>query len=240
MAEGVEKIGEEDVQKFIIIYKYGEKGWLWPSGKGATIVLSTVKIYYTKRSSTPLTIKAVYRNDDSSHAEGYFLSGLEKEMNTLLEDEETAVTTIQANLVQNYSPCKNCADKILQFKNDKENQGITVSLTIKFANFYRHKLDSNKEGLRELWRNDVKLELLKGEDDWKAFLNDRTIVNLTVRKNKQLLERATSKERKEREKDDVKIFNKITSEASGKQKATKQYSHTVKLVLFYPLILHEV
>ncbi len=55
-------------------------------------------------------------------------------------------------------------------------------------------------------------------------------MNLTVRKNKQLLERATSKERKEREEDDVKILNKIKSEALGKQKATKEYSHTVRLV----------
>ncbi len=236
MTEAVESIGKKDIEKFIIQHKYDENRLDWPRGQGATIVLSTVKIYYTKRSSTSirnckLTIKALYKNGEHpNHAERYFRNDLKEEIDTLLKDKETKVTKIRAKLVQNYSPCKNCADMILKFKDGRENQGINISLTIKFANFYRHNFESTREGLRGLLRNDVKLELLHGEDDWKEFLNDETFVNLTVRKNKQLLERATSKERKEREEDDVKILNEIKLEASGKQKATEQYSYTVKLV----------
>ena len=233
MTEAVQKIGKEEIKKnFIIKHKYGTNAWRWPRGIGATTVLSTVKIYYTTRSSTSirdckLTVNAVYKNGEHpNHAERYFHNDLKEQIDTLLKDKETKVTKIRAKLVQNYSPCKNCADMILKLKEGREKQGINISLTIKFANFYGH----NVEGLRGLLQNDVKLELLQGEDDWKAFLNDKTFVNLTVGKNKQLLERATSKERKEREEDDVKILNKIKSEALGKQKATKEYSHTVRLV----------
>ncbi len=244
MAEAVQKIGREDIEKkFIIKLKYGKKGF--PGGPEATIVLSTVKIYYTKRSSTSIedykTLTAVYKNGEyQNHAEGYFLRDLRDEIETLLADEETKVTKIQAKLVQNYSPCNNyrtggksgCADDILKFKKDMENEDITISLTIKFANFYLHKDESNREGLRELLRKDVKLELLRGEKNWKEFLNDETFVNLTQDEYNELLERATSQEREEREEKDVKILNQIISEVSGKQKATKQYSHRVKLVLF--------
>jgi hypothetical protein len=253
MAEAVQTIGKEEIKKnFIIKHKYGENAWGWPRGKGATIVLSTVKIYYTKRSTTSnrdckLTIKAVYKNGKHpNHAEGYFLGDLKDEIETLLADEETKVTKMQAKLVQNYSPCNNyrslppggesgCADDILKFKRDMEQQDITFSLTIKFANFYLHDDESNREGLRKLLRNGVELELLQGEYDWKKFLKDKTFVHLTNGSNAEyteLFERATSKERKEREEDDVKIFKEITSKPKGKQKETKQYSHTVKLVLF--------
>ncbi len=235
MAEAVQKIGREDIEKFIIQHMYGENHDDWPSGIGATIVLSTVEIYSTKRSSTSikddkLTRKTVYKNGKRpNHAEGYFLGDLKDEIETLLADEETKVTKIQAKLVQNYSPCSNCADKIVAAV---EKQNINVSLTIKFANFYRHQGISNKTGLKKLLRKDVKLELLRGEKNWKEFLNDETFVNLTQDEYNELLERATSQEREEREEEDVKILNQIISEVSGKQKATKQYSHRVKLVLF--------
>ena len=222
MAEAVEKIGKEDIEKFIIQHKYGENHEDWPSGKGATIVLSTVEIYSTKRSLTSirdckLTIKTVYKSGGrQKHAEGYFLGDLENEFQTLLEDEETNVTKIQAKLVQNYSPCNKCADKILKFKADVEQHSINFSLTIKFANFYRHDVELNRKGLRKLLRNYVELELLQGKDDWKEFLNDETFVDL------KLLTMATSEKRKEREKDDVDILSEITSGAKGEKKATKQ------------------
>ena len=237
MAEAVQKIGREDIEnKFIIQLKYGEKGF--PSGEEATIVLSNVKIYYTKRSRTSikdceLTKNAVYKNQGyQEHAEGYFLHDLNDEITTLLKDGK--VNKIQANLVQNYSPCNNysgdkksgCAYDILKFIKRMKKKGINFSLRIKFANFYLHKVESNRRGLRELLGKGVELELLRGEDGWEAFLNDETFVDLTEGESKELLKRATSEKRKEREEKDVEILNEIESEASGKQKATKQYSHS--------------
>jgi hypothetical protein len=247
MADAALKIGEEDIKKFIIPNRYGE-GPGWPSGRGATIVLSTVEIYYTKYSSMlsrdgkhssilsreyKRTINAVYKNEGhQEHAEGYFLADLEEKIATFSKDKKALkIYKIQANLVQNYSPCNNysddkksgCADDILEFK--KRMRPINFSLRIKFANFYCLDDKSNTDGLIKLLRNGVELELLQSEDDWKEFLYDETFVDL------KLLGMATSEGRKKREKEDVHILNGIKSEASGKQNATKEYSHTVKLML---------
>ncbi len=233
MTEAVLKIGEEGIKKFIITNRYGE-GPDWPRGRGATIVLSTVEIYYTKHSSGlsrdakhssmlsreyKRTINAVYKNEGhQEHAEGYFLVDLEEEIATVSKDEKVLkINKIQANLVQNYSPCNNywhysdgkksgCADDILEFKERMRMHRINFSLRIKFANFYRLDDKSNTEGLIKLLRNGVELELLQSEDDWKEFLYDETFVDL------KLLGMATSKGRKEREKDDVHILNMIKSE----------------------------
>ena len=70
MAEAVQKIGREDIEKFIIQHMYGENGRGWPR---ATIVLSTVDIHYTTIIvNDTLPIKAVYKNE-SKHAEELFL-----------------------------------------------------------------------------------------------------------------------------------------------------------------------
>ncbi len=206
MAEAVQKIGKEDIEnKFIIQLKYGERGH--PSGKEATIVLSNVKIYYTKRSRTSIKTKnAVYKNREyQEHAEGCFLHDLNDEITTLLEDGK--VNKIQANLVQNYSPCRNCADKILRFKATVEQRGITFSLTIKFANFYCHWVTPNLDGLRRLKDSGVTLDLLEGENKWTEFLNDEDFVRLRNDEKEKLLNRAKSAARQNNEKKGKEIFN---------------------------------
>ena len=238
VAPSVERIEKKDVEKFIIEYPYGVNGRAWPRGIGAVIVLSTVEIYYTKHSPTSIKncklpkIMAVYKNGEHpNHAERYFLIDLEDEINTLQKDKEVKVNKIQAKLVQNYSPCNNysddgksgCADDILEFIEDMEQKDVIFSLTIKFANFYKHTTESNREGLEKLLRNvDIELELLQGKDDWEAFLNNTNFVNLTKPERTELLERATSEERTNRETKDVEILEEITPEpAKGRQEAIK-------------------
>jgi hypothetical protein len=239
VARLVERIEKKDVKKFIIKHSYGEKAWCWPRGIGGTIVLSTVEIYCTTSfEDYTRTMMAVYKNGvHPNHAEGYFIKDLRDKINTLLKDKATKVNKIQAKLVQNYSPCNNysddhnsgCADDILKFIKDMEQKDIIFSLTIKFANFYLHTTESNREGLKKLLRNvDIELKLLQGEDDWEAFLNDENFVELTNDEYKELLERATSEERTNRETKDVEILDEITAEeAKGRQEAIKQYSHIV-------------
>ncbi len=216
MAGAVEKIGREDIEKFIIQHMYGENGWDWPR---ATIVLSTVEIHYTTIVNDTLPIKAVYKNE-SKHAEELFLAGLKNEIDRLLKNGKTAVTKIQAKLVQNYTPCTNCADKILQFKAAVEQQGITFSLTIKFANFYRHREPPNLDGLRRLKDSGVTLDLLEGENKWTEFLHDEDFVRLTEEKKRRLLNRATSTFRRNNEQRGTEIFNENElgniSQPSGK------------------------
>jgi hypothetical protein len=242
MAQKVGKIGGNDVlEKFIITNQYGVPGD-WPHGKGSTIVLSTVEIYYSTyftKSIEPCKTSQVYKNGGyQEHAERYFLDELAGRIKTLKEANHVKkVNKIQAKLVQNYSPCNNyrtvvvagksvvsgCADDILQFKEYMEQQGITFSLTIKFGTFYYHQKPPNKEGLKKLLRNGVKLELLQGKADWEAFLNDENFVELTDDEYTMLLERATSEERTNRETKDVEILDKITAEpAKGRQEAIKQ------------------
>ena len=70
---------------------------------------------------------------------------------------------------------------LLNLKKNIEKKGIIFSLKIKFANFYLHKVEVNKGGLKKLLKNGVyiDIELLEGEEDWKAFLSDKTFVDLT-------------------------------------------------------------
>ena len=236
MAESVNKIGKDDVKKFIgkddvkkfiVKYSYGENARRWPK---AAIVLSTVDIHYTElfspsnKDHTLVTLPMidVYRST-GQHAEGNFLSDLRKQIDTLLRDKKASKICVEAYLVQNYSPCNNyngnsgCADDILEFKEDMENREISFSLTIKFANFYLHKNKWNSEGLQKLVKENVTLKVFQGEDDWKAFLNNDNFVTLTTNDKKELLERATSKERVKREEDDEEILKDII----GKTKYNK-------------------
>ena len=124
-----------------------------------------------------------------------------------MKNGKTEVTNIQAKLVQNYSPCKNCADKILRFKADVEQQGITFSLTIKFANFYCHWEPPNLHGLRRLKNSGVTLDLLEGENKWTEFLNDEDFVRLRDDEKEELLNRAKSAARQNNEQKGKEIFN---------------------------------
>ena len=215
-------------RKFIITAPYGTFGY--PSGAGATVVLSTVNIRDTKSSDSSVDsqpkIDKIYRNRNYQHAERRFLNALEEQIKKLLhEDNEVNNNSIviQATLVQNYSPCNNykenssgCADDILAFKKIIEEKGITFSLTTKFANFYLHQVEANKAGLKKLLRNGVDIELIQGEEDWEAFLSDETFVDLTNDEKRYLIDRAKSEKRLEREKEDEDIRKEIKTEADGK------------------------
>ena len=217
--QGIERIGRRDIKKFIIQHAYGTNPEDWPSGTEATIVLSTVTICYTQLSPAEvsqdckLTINSIYKNrEHPDHAEGLFLSDLRQQIGKL------EVKEIQVNLVQNYSPCNNykqerksgCADDILSFKDDMSKQKIKFSLTITFANFYKHKDPANREGLINLLQSGIKLKLLRDKDKWEVFLRDGTFVtDLADREYDKLLKDATSAERKIRETDDRKIIQEL-------------------------------
>ena len=153
-----------------------------------------------------------------------FLNILEVSIQKLLEDKEVENNSIviKAMLVQNYSPCNfkdnvasGCADDILEFKKKREEEGIKFSLTVRFANFYKHYIEANMEGLAKLLRNGVNLELLQGEDKWKEFLSDKAFIKLDPPEYNRLLKRATN-ERVEREKQDQDKFDKLRKKVQGK------------------------
>ncbi len=214
MAQTAKRIGITDIKNFIITNQYHQPGW--PIGKGSVIVLSKVKICYTN-SRKELLPNGIYRHRGGNiHSERDFLEELGDEI-----ERRHQIEKIHVDLIQNLSPCANCADAFVKFKNDRrEREGIKFSLKIEFANFYRHWEEPNRNGLKMLLENGVELKLLQGEDDWKAFLNDSTLVKLTEHEKTKLLDDAKSEDRKKNEKQAMKIFNKIglgnTSQPSGK------------------------
>jgi hypothetical protein len=117
---------------------------------------------------------------------------------------------IEADLVQNYSPCSECADDFLNFIYERNRDGIKFSLKIEFANVYKDWVFDNKDGLKKLKKKGVRFELLEGEEKWRAFLNDETFVELTEReKTGWLNARARSEARKRNEVKALEIFNDI-------------------------------
>jgi hypothetical protein len=206
MAQAAKKLWKNDIVKFIIPLQYHQPGW--PTGKGSMIVLSKVKIYYAKSKKEPL-ISNIHRYQGKKiHSEIDFL----KKLRDKIEKEKGAgrqMERIEADLVQNFSPCSECADVFVKFKDFRKREDIKFSLKIEFANFYRHWETPNINGLKMLLENGVALKLLQGEDDWRAFLNDKTFVELTEHEKTKLLDRANSEDRKKNEKQAIKIFNNI-------------------------------
>ena len=207
MAEAPEHITKDDIEKFIVTLKYRQAGY--PSGRGATIVLSRVTIHYDE-SSERLPERIHKNTDENNHAEKRFFNYLKNEINQRQDDEE--IKEIKVILVQNYSPCRDCADAILKFKETEED----IKLTVKFANFYRDDKPENIKGLENLLRNGVSLELLQGKDEWEDFLSGTTFFRLNEDERNELLERATSNERVNREKVDKTMLADIESNAQSK------------------------
>ena len=206
MAEALQRIQKDDIEKFIVRLMFldqGNNSERWPR---VTIVLSTVAIHYNESSIK--NFHWIHKNDNNDHAEVKFFHNLKEEIKQL---QGHKIKEIKATLVQNYSPCNKCANFILRFKEKMED--ITFSLTVQFANFY---LDQT-EGLKKLYlRKGVKLALLKGEDEWVRFLNNTKLVSINKKEKQNLLERATSTERVRREQADEEKYNKITTEATSK------------------------
>ena len=178
-----QRIGRKNVKNFIITAMYGTAG----NWAHETIVLSEFE-----------ESKNVSRNNEDQHAEEVFLADLK---DTVINRQvELKGQEINAKLVQNYSPCEGCADKILKFQQYlKKELEITFSLTITFANFYNHKTKGNLKGLMKLMQNDnIELKLLQGEA-WKEFLNDEGFVELEDKEKKEFLRDASSEKRKNRE-----------------------------------------
>lgn len=198
------------IENFIITGQYCKPCTEWPKGKGSVIVLSKVKIYrHTEGESDPIGTK-MYQNyvysGKGKHPEMEFCENLGSEIRK--PRARAKIDEITAHLVQNFSPCWKCAEAFVNLKNKHEVEGIKFSLTIEFANFYRHWKKRNKNGLQMLSRNGIALTLLHGEDKWRAFLDDKRFA-LGEKEKLALLDRAMSDERKRNEKDAVQIYRKF-------------------------------
>ncbi|CAB4034435.1 C- [Paramuricea clavata] len=191
---------------FIVQHQYGTYGWLWPS---TTIVSSICKITSTTKENP---FNWAGSNWTNQHAEKRFLDELENEI-----AKHHKVTKIEAKLVQNYSPCSDCANALVEFKEKMQNKNIEFSLTIEFANVYCHKRSQNRKGLRKLSSTyGIELKLLH---DWKAFLESlERIDKLTTGDKDTLLKMARSNERQNNEKQGAEILDEILREQDADPK----------------------
>jgi hypothetical protein len=178
----------------------------WPK---STTVLSTVEIHCTTGKVDTPPNNRIYRNEGEGgdHAEKRFLDVLERKIGGIRKEHR--VTRIKVKLIQNYSPCSECADIFLNFIVERNREGIKFSLKIEFVNIYKDWEVANQKGLRMLKEKGVRFELLKGKEKWTTFLNRPFVMRLTNDEKAELLERAKSEARTRNEKEALTIFNHI-------------------------------
>ena len=140
----------------------------------------------------------IFRNGINGHAEELCLQRLRQ--------RDSQAQRIEVELIQSYAPCHNCADKIIAYKEEKEGEGKTVSIIIKFADYYRwigpgtdEDGVKNLRKLKEMTESDIDLHLLQGSNSWENLIEDDELVNLNDDDQTRLLEKATSPVRINRE-----------------------------------------
>ena len=76
----------------------------------------------------PGQFKGTFRNNKDGHAESRCLQQL--------KDMGSKAKKIDVELIQSYAPCHECADKIIEYKKEMEEEGKEVSVKVEFANYY--------------------------------------------------------------------------------------------------------
>ena len=148
--------------------------------------------------------KGIFRNNKDGHAESRCLQQLK------LKGSEA--NKIDVELIQSYAPCHECAEKIIKYKNEIEEEGKEVSIKVKFANYYfwigeektNEKGKKSLDGLKKMGENGIDLQLFQGEE-WETLFEDPVLVNLNDEDKEQLRTEAYSKGRQQREKYDQNL-----------------------------------
>lgn len=204
---------DEISRKFIIDKKYGTTGGVYPP---ETLVLCRASFPSSASESSDFQDVAgnfnnlrlqgwIFRNGKNGHAEELCLQRLRQ--------RDSQAQRIEVELIQSYAPCHNCADKIIEYKKEKETEGKTVAITITFANYYRwigrgtdENGVKNLRKLKEMTESDIDLLLLQGRNSWKNLFEDDELVNLNDNDQTWLLQKATSPARINREGYDNDLF----------------------------------
>lgn len=120
--------------------------------------------------------------------------------------------TLELMVYCSLSPCKGCCQELVYFAEWLNELNIKLEATLKFGNFNGINDAENPEACEDIW---VKLQSLSalftletfnGELDWEEFLNRIGVASEDKINCKKY---ALSKEREEREKDDLSILSKI-------------------------------
>lgn len=141
------------------------------------------------------------------HAEHLMIEDLKKQTNGITRD------TLELMVYINRSPCSSCSEKLINFQSSLTEHNIKLRAVIQFSNFHKIYPEStvqdneHMKGLRELFQEGFDLKIFKGRDDWKRFLDD--VNEMTDEEKEEVL--AISDQRKDREKTDYDILQRIIS-----------------------------
>ncbi|KAK3605394.1 hypothetical protein CHS0354_036302 [Potamilus streckersoni] len=110
-----------------------------------------------------LRMRGTFKNTPARHAEILLLDALEEEFERRESEDESdseddGPEIIQIRVTQNYSPCEECADEIIDFIRDRR---YKIRMSISFGTFYY--FDFNKRGLVRLRKAGVNLQLIDQE-----------------------------------------------------------------------------
>lgn len=141
----------------------------------------------------------------------------------MVEDLMHALTHVQNCTVKlvvysSYSPCMHCAESLISFIAWLKAKNVRLRATIKFSNFYKiFQLENPNfnsdnatenchwEGLKTL-QTEVTLKTFDGKSDWEEFLE---FVRMPEEDRAICMEVVCSRERREREKDDLYLLFKL-------------------------------
>lgn len=181
----------QDIMKdFVILEPYGTLDAYPPR----TVALCEITYDYAS------PVYRVFRNKSEYHAERKLLA--------FLGNHPAAPTSqrCQVKVYMNYSPCSDCADAIIKYKQENPECDITIY----FANFYKHYDEENMKGLRRLAKK-VTLGLLGGQE-WKELIENENLVYPNYADKITCKRKIRSAKRQEREKHDLQIMNSITDD----------------------------
>ncbi|CAG2205361.1 unnamed protein product [Mytilus edulis] len=204
-------------------YSYYRNPALWP--KTTILLYKYGSNATTKFVDIPEGIWRRVKNKPRKHAESIMISDLEAIQGYLKQQPDYSggrykgIHTVE--VILSYSPCSNCSTQLCDLKNsleqdirapeeDPDETGDAISqlnkqiaglrmtdinFQIIFSNFYLHRDEKNREGLINLSRNNIKLDILTGEK-WKYFY--MAILGFELPKG-----------REDREKQDEAIFQNL-------------------------------
>ena len=129
---------------------YEDTSIIWPH--------KTVIVYrLTIGNGTPGDYQVIHNDPQNEHAEIKFINQVK------ISPEDTE---INIEMFISYSPCDDCAKKLIRWIKKLRKQGKTVSIAIKFSTFYKKETD----GLILLRRVDgITLDVFRGEEAWREF-----------------------------------------------------------------------
>ena len=172
--------------------RYGVPGW----------PRRTILCYRLTGTERHTSWKRTYRIDQE-HAEERMVKDRDLQPSSLKDK------TYTLEMVSNFSPCKDCSDTLIEFKEKFKLSVKILRITMRVSSFYATYYSLNMDGLVNLVKENIVLKIFDGDPDWTEFLRD--VINVPEEYFYEWLAVPLTKERRAREYIDRVILNDIYS-----------------------------